>query len=641
MVNIYFQMAGMVLIIMIAWLFVSKTRLLFDTDKAFSYLLVSMLLAITLDIFAECMLELLDNTGSGQGIALWSARIACLAIAFVGFSVSVYASVAVRGRFYPGALMRYGHMVPLLIAILAAPFVRLHMEFRKDGVVYYDGVYLKVVYGILIFYLLVGLSTISKNKKRLQKAYCISILICIAILFVSAMITIVFSSYEFMNFTMALALFVIYMQMENPDVYLDYVTGALNDYAFQKWGTMLIEDQTGEQIFLISVSDADYIKKKMGQTEYESMLGDFVQQVIRRRTGKIFRLDSGEFVFVTKSGEDAEHIFEALKYIVDGLCSRYDIISRDDVKYGHIPSLTAYDNMLAFTQDLRFFIKYLQQLPADTLHVLDESALDEKKKEDFMVLSLKHAISENEVMVYYQPIYSTAKQRYTTAEALIRIKDLNGNFMPPEVFIPIAEQRGYILTLGHIVFEKVCRFIREQDLEKKGFDYIEINLSAVQCMQKGLASELVSIMKEYSVSPSFINLEITETAAIQSEKVLMRNMQRLIELGVSFSLDDYGSGYSNLDYVVRIPFRIVKLDKLLVWDSFKKEKTSILLKTSVEMFQKMHLKIVAEGVETIDQALFLESIGVEYLQGYYFSRPLPEEEFICILENNSKRRLSR
>ena len=213
--------------------------------------------------------------------------------------------------------------------------------------------------------------------------------------------------------------------------------------------------------------------------------------------------------------------------------------------------------------------------------------------------------------------------------------------MSPEVFIPIAEQRGYILTLGRAVFTNVCRFIREQNLEKSGFEYIEINLSTVQCMQERLSTVLVSIMKEYSISPAFINLEITETAAIQSEKTLMRNMQRLIQLGVAFSLDDYGSGYSNLDYVIRMPFNLVKLDKLLLWSSFENEKTKVLLETSGEMCKKMHLKIVAEGVETKEQALYLEDRGVQYLQGYYFSKPVPEDAFIQIVANNTRRNLRK
>lgn len=642
MINIYYQLAGLVLTIMITILFASKTKLLFDTDRAFSYLLMNIMCALTLDIVAVNAMALYENAMIGGTAVQFFCKLFLIAIVAVGYLTMKYTKTAIGSEGETNVLWAHADMFPLCVFAAAALF--LHVKIKtldNTGEVYCTGSYAVLAYMILIAYLILCAIMILRNRKSMERRYFISAITCALLISGAAIMTLCRPGLKTVSFTMALGLLSMYLDMENPDSYVEPISSALNNYAFQRWGEKRLSNNEGGKAFIIWISELDFMKKKMGVMDYNEMLKELTQQIIRLHMGRIFRLDSGEFVYVVKASEDENSVYRQLTAIVERVAAKYSDLKEEYVKYGVILSLSEYEDMMTFYQELRFFLKYLQSLSGNMLHIMDEDALTVKNEEDFVMLSLKQAIADNQILVYYQPIYSTAKQRFTTAEALIRIKDLNGRFMSPEVFIPIAEQRGYILTLGHAVFENVCRFIREQNLEKRGFDYIEINLSTVQCMQQGLASELVSIMKEYSVSPGFINLEITETAAIQSENTLMKNMQRLIQLGVSFSLDDYGSGYSNLDYVIRMPFYLVKLDKLLVWSSFEHAKTKVLLETSVEMFRKMNLKIVAEGVETQAQALYLEDIGVDYLQGYFFSKPVPEEEFIRIVDNNTRRNLSK
>lgn len=628
----------MVLTIMIAVLFCAKTKLLFDTDRAFSYLMTSILAAILANMISVYLMALWDNQLMSERLTLWSGRIYLLCMVCVAFFALNYAKVAIVGRKKKNRTAVMANVSFLLLFFLAGFFLHIQIG-KKDEILYFYGGYVRLAYGMLMLYLLLCILLVLKYRKHIERRYFISVITFTLMILITVVLVLVFSRVEFLSFAMALALLFMFLEMENPDDYVDSDSGALNEHAFRKWGQRLFQNKPGMRLLIISIPEADYIKKKLGVSDFNNLFAEIAQQTQKLHIGKVFRLDSGEFVCVVKAVEKEEALFPAVSAIIHGLSERYAGISPESVRYGMIPSLENYADMESFLQDFRFYLKHLCTLSGDVLHILDEYVLDEKNEEDFVVLSLKQAILNDEIMVYYQPIYATAKQRFTTAEALIRIKDLNGKFMSPELFIPIAERRGYILTLGHAVFEKVCRFIKEQSLEERGFSYIEINLSTVQCMQKGLASELVSIMKEYSISPGFINLEITETAAIKSEKILMKNMQRLLQLGVSFSLDDYGSGYSNLDYVVRMPFYLVKLDKLLVWDSFKKEKTRVLLETSVEMLKHMQIKIVAEGVETMEQAVYLENIGVDYLQGYYFSKPICEEEFIKIVDNNTRIKL--
>ena len=182
-----------------------------------------------------------------------------------------------------------------------------------------------------------------------------------------------------------------------------------------------------------------------------------------------------------------------------------------------------------------------------------------------------------------------------------------------------------------MVLESVCRFLQKEDITQYGLHYIEVNLSIIECMQDILPQEIGKILDKYGVSPQLLNLEITETALAQSKTILADNMHKINEMGVSFSLDDYGTGYSTITYMMTLPFKIVKIDKSILWSSFENERAMIALCASINMIKDMNMEIVVEGVESREMADRLIQLGTDYLQGYYFSKPLPEKQFIeCV-----------
>jgi EAL domain-containing protein (putative c-di-GMP-specific phosphodiesterase class I) len=219
-----------------------------------------------------------------------------------------------------------------------------------------------------------------------------------------------------------------------------------------------------------------------------------------------------------------------------------------------------------------------------------------------------------------------------SAEALVRIRDLDGSIIPPGKFIPVAEETGLVDQLGERVFEKVCQFISDERCWEWGIEYIEVNLSVRQCESRTLATRYEAIMERYGVKPSMINLEVTESASIQARNVFMQNMERLINYGVSFSLDDFGNGESNLNYIVDMPVSIVKFDRDMTASYFVKSKGKLVMETATRMILDMDLKIVSEGVETEEQLHAMEQLGVHYIQGFYFSKPLPQEEFVSFIK---------
>ena len=160
---------------------------------------------------------------------------------------------------------------------------------------------------------------------------------------------------------------------------------------------------------------------------------------------------------------------------------------------------------------------------------IEKDRVEQMYKERETKQLIMEAIEYDRVEVFYQPIYSTREQRITSAEALVRIRDREGNIVPPGVFIDIAEESGMILKLGEMVFEKVCQFIKRHPLNHYGMQYIEVNLSVIQCAYEDLAQDYIRIMERYQVAPANINLEITESASTNAKKTLLGNMAELME----------------------------------------------------------------------------------------------------------------
>ncbi|MGN0597319.1 MAG: EAL domain-containing protein [Ruminiclostridium sp.] len=246
---------------------------------------------------------------------------------------------------------------------------------------------------------------------------------------------------------------------------------------------------------------------------------------------------------------------------------------------------------------------------------------------------ISSAIADKKFKMYYQPIYSIKDKKFLSAEALIRLQDEHYGFISPELFITAAEKNGTILQIGDFVLDDVCRFL--SDCQKNGLPirYIEINLSMSQCMQTDLRDKVKFYLNKYNLKPEQINLEITETAANEAQDIVTENIKKLTAEGVDFSLDDYGIGYSNISRIMELPFRIIKLDKSLA-DKVEDSRTKILLKNTVRMLKEIGTEIVVEGVETEEMLQQFVEMNCDYIQGYYFSKPLPEQEFVEFIQSN-------
>ncbi|MDE6320592.1 MAG: EAL domain-containing protein, partial [Lachnospiraceae bacterium] len=344
-------------------------------------------------------------------------------------------------------------------------------------------------------------------------------------------------------------------------------------------------------------------------------------------------LDRGRFrmVFDERDREWAEKAAEAL---VASMMEKRDFNDLDVtllpfVVLAHCPEeIKDFKTLMTFGMDFHEKLKFEGRV-MHVEEVFHKGLLEIQGNIDKII---EDALEFKRFQIYYQPIYSVEKGKFVSAEALLRLFDPTYGFVSPEILVTAAERSGAIHRIGDYVLEEVCRFIADDEFRSLGLEYIEVNLSVKQCLRVNLADKILGIMAKHRVSTEYINLEITETAAGDTQEVMTENLRRLHRAGVSFSLDDYGTGYSNIKRVVQLPLKIIKLDKTFV-DEQDNPKMRVVLKNTVAMLKDMDMEIVVEGIETQEMVDFFAELQCDFIQGYFFSKPIPKPEFISFIKS--------
>jgi EAL domain-containing protein (putative c-di-GMP-specific phosphodiesterase class I) len=265
----------------------------------------------------------------------------------------------------------------------------------------------------------------------------------------------------------------------------------------------------------------------------------------------------------------------------------------------------------------------------------DSQSIEKIRRREMVEYAIQSAIKNSTFKVFYQPIYSIEDKEFNCCEALIRLIDPNLGFISPDEFIPIAEQTGRIVEVGRVVIDSVCKFISQNNPQRFGLKFIDVNLSVIQCMHPEIIGDIEKTLQKYNIPRDMINLEVTETASANSYGLLQSRLNEFHSNGFKISLDDFGTGFSSVEYLINFPFDVVKLDKSLVWAYMSTKRYEPILQHYMPMLHSMGMKIVAEGVETYEMVKALEELGCDYLQGYYYSKPIPAEQYLQFLERNA------
>lgn len=267
----------------------------------------------------------------------------------------------------------------------------------------------------------------------------------------------------------------------------------------------------------------------------------------------------------------------------------------------------------------------------DKVLYYDGAILEEFIKNVTIENKLKNAVFQQNFMMYYQPQFRTTDKKLRGVEALIRWKDDDGKMVSPSVFIPIAEKNGTIVPIGAWVIEESLQAFAEW---KRKYCYpmvMSLNISAIQYQQPDFIDKVLHLMEKYEVSPSEIELEITESVLIDDFEEVTKKLFLLRDIGIRISLDDFGTGFSSLSYLKGLPIDTLKIDKSFIDTVITDENTKIITESIIYMVKKLGFETIAEGVETEEQYQYLNEINCDNIQGYLLGKPMPSEKIESLL----------
>jgi polar amino acid transport system substrate-binding protein len=244
---------------------------------------------------------------------------------------------------------------------------------------------------------------------------------------------------------------------------------------------------------------------------------------------------------------------------------------------------------------------------------------------------MHEALGKNEFEVYYQPIIEVKNKETVAAEALIRWRHPKYGLIPPDVFIPMMEKTGFIVEIGQFVLEEVLKQQKRWELFKFKQIEVSINMSLLEIETEGFIDNVTQQLIHHQVKPDLIKFEITEGSAMSNKEEVEIQLLALKQLGVGISLDDFGTGYTSFSYLKKFPADILKIDKTLVDYILVNQEDQRIVKAMIELAHNIGMKIVVEGIENEKMFKMIASYECDYMQGYYFSKPLPVFEFQKLL----------
>lgn len=615
------QMCGIVICMILAFFYKQQRKLDLETQNAFVRVWNLVLLGLVLDITSIFIIRHEDVFSHTLTMIVCNAYL--LSILWKQVFGVLYIDTYISEQHDFKQKETWGYMTYGIIGsivIIVTPISGM-MDRGRTG--YHFGQATITAYILAILLLVRMLWLLTQHRRQMTRNSHRSAYYWVALCLGATLVQFLNNDLMIAGFFSAIGIMMIYLKLENPERFIDSDTGFFNKLALKRCMRQL--NETGESVTMIYF-DCEQIgrQRRIIDREIRLEVYNFFDQMKKIypfrgiREGIVIAVREREYVL--KTIKTINERFEKPWGKYKDVYLKPKMICLEDTK------------LLKSALDVKKIFNFVRNekklYDEEDIIFLDENIIREAYKEDDVEEMIMDSINNHRVEVYYQPIYSTISKTFESAEALVRIRKEDGSIIMPGGFIEVAEKRGSILPLGAEIFDKVCQFIEEHNMKQMGLHYIEVNLSAVQCSYKSLADDLIKTMERHHVDPHCINLEITESASMKNDKIFLDNMYILKNYGVSFSLDDFGTGQSNLNYIVAMPVDIVKFDRGMTLSYFENAKAKHVMDAAMTMIKEMNLEIVSEGIENEEQLKILEELGIQYIQGYYFSKPLPENKFV-------------
>ncbi|MBO4847340.1 MAG: EAL domain-containing protein [Lachnospiraceae bacterium] len=430
----------------------------------------------------------------------------------------------------------------------------------------------------------------------------------------------------------ALAMTGIMISIENEDDRKDSLTGIQNHVALTQDIRKLLKINSPFSIICIKMHNPLNLMQIIGPSNIGMLTGmtvEYLGSLVNKNS--IYYVGPGTFVVLCESEmmDDAKKIAKTIR----------DRFKKGWEFQGRINSFAASLLLAEVPKDIQDISDIMTLIHASIPDsfvnddsVISGSGLDVILRQRRNEKAVLEGLKNNSYEVFYQPIYTSKNLGICSGEALLRLKDETVGELYPADFLPIAERGEFIFELGDFVLEEVCKFLNSGIPIEMGIETLNINLSVVQCIQSQYADHIKDIISRYDIDPSRITFEIMESAASTDLRSLTTFVNKLRDFGCGFIVNDYGMGYSNIHSIFNMNIDTVKIDKSILREAVNSDIGRIILDSSISMIKKIGKKIIISGIEDQNQVDMAVDMGIDYLQGFYFSNPISQNEFITVLK---------
>lgn len=411
----------------------------------------------------------------------------------------------------------------------------------------------------------------------------------------------------------------------------DFLTGIYGQQKFYQATRELLDQRVGENFAFIHF---DIDRFRIINTLYGSKEGDrlihFVAGAIRkvmtaygrgtygRLGGDVFGMcvpyEDGAAIYHILEGIRAEIRKHTVHYYLE-TCAGIYLVDDPDMEVAAM-----HDNAEIAAAQCKG-----QYMVHDVLYT--EEIGQKMLREQHIIDEMDAALAEQQFIVYFQPKYQLKKMAPYGAEALVRWKKPNGEIVLPNEFIPIFERNGFITKLDYYVWEKVCQFIDSELSQGRNPAPISVNVSRVNLYNPDFMDSLIDLIHRYHIPPHYLNLELTESVFSEDAELIQRAVNYLHDAGFTILMDDFGSGYSSLNILKDVDLDVLKIDMKFFSKGNTAEKGAKIIEAVIRMAESLDMMVIAEGVEEKHQVDFLNDLGCDYIQGYYFGRPMSQDQY--------------
>lgn len=628
------ELFSLILLIILMLNFYERRWKDFPKRKIYHFCLITSVCSILLNMFCVHLIEWAEEIPLLFNILFNSAYF--LLILLVSSSIAYYMMFLLYEHIYEKSGLR---MFRRLLVALYTAYVILILYNIKSGVVFYfddhmvykRGPLVNSGYVIMGIQLLVLIIFTARNVRSISTSMLRVMRILPPGIVLLTIYQLIYPDILLNGGILVAANIILFVNFQNYRIEQDTLTSSGNRKSFIQELKLRTGGGQKFQIIVVSIHKFGSVNHRYGNEKGDELLY-FIAKWLENVcvSGTSFRVGNVEFALLVpfKNKEEADRLLYMVYRRFHEPWTVGDVNVVLDSTFADLVCADSKWDATDITEFLNFSLS-IAKTKKDRIVRFDENAFKTMEYRSKIIKRMQHSAAKDLFQVWFQPIYQCSTGRYHMAEALVRMTDEEGKQVSPSVFIPLAEQHGLIEEISRVVLHETCRLLSEPASSE--LYSISVNLSMQQFMSMELIDNIKGLIDQYHFDPGRLKLELTERVLSEDIPQMHYVMTELNKMGIRFALDDFGTGYSNLSTVLLHSFSCIKLDRSLIQKKEYEEKSVSVVAGLLDLFHQIGCEVVAEGVENAETAEQLIRQGADWIQGFYYARPVPEKEFLEII----------